>query len=441
MKLDDLFVETAYSSMNGFMKLKNYELEDFINYLPNYEFKQNIYLIKSEVVKEIVGKPIVDRVFAFTYRKGKLLYQEIIRKFESCKYCSVKNMYFGDGFGYRVAWNKTNNYYWMHDRDYGYWLEYSKDFGDGLWTTNITTKEEYEEILAKRPDLKYLSWNFKGYLSYLATIYKTYPELEILEKLDLLQLMNVSCFNYIRKNKAFVGFLFKNQNNKDAKFTDFKRAYLKNGDIEELREKRINEINATKSFNLANITNKIILANKEKIYEYIKRNHIDLTSYADMIKAMELFEVDFNDTKNIMPKDFKEIHDRYTKAYSERMSKELNEQINSIRDKYKELDLFYKDVHFKLPKEKAEFIDEGKRMDNCVGYMNYDERMAKGKILIVFIRDEQDKSLATMEFSLERNKIIQLRAKHNSNVSEDLEKLVNKVWLPKAKKIVEAMAM
>ena len=80
-------------------------------------------------------------------------------------------------------------------------------------------------------------------------------------------------------------------------------------------------------------------------------------------------------------------------------------------------------------------------MDNCVGYMNYDERMAKGKILIVFIRDEQDKSLATMEFSLERNKIIQLRAKHNSNVSEDLEKLVNKVWLPKAKKIVEAMAM
>ena len=42
MKLDDLFVETVYSSMNGFMKLKNYELEDFINYLPNYEFKQNI---------------------------------------------------------------------------------------------------------------------------------------------------------------------------------------------------------------------------------------------------------------------------------------------------------------------------------------------------------------------------------------------------------------
>ena len=441
MKLDDLFVETAYSSMNRFMKLKNYELEDFINYLPNYEFKQNIYLIKSEAVKEIVGKPIVDRVFAFTYRKGKLLYQEIIRKFESCKYCSVKNMYFGDGFGYRVAWKKTNNYYWMHDRDYGYWFEYKKDFGDGLWTTNITTKEEYEEIIVKRPDLKYLSWNFKGNLSYLATVYKVYPELEILEKLDLLQLMNVSCFNYIRKNKAFVSFLFKNQNNKDAKFTDFKRAYLKKGDIEELREKRINEINATKNFNLANITNKIVLANKEKIYEYIKRNHIDLTSYADMIKAMELFEVDFNDTKNIMPKDFKEIHDRYTKAYSERMSKELNEQINSIRDKYKELDLFYKDVHFKLPKEKAEFIDEGKRMDNCVGYMNYDERMAKGKILIVFIRDKDDKSLATMEFSLERNKIIQLRAKHNSNVSEDLKKLVNNVWLAKARQLVKEMTI
>ena len=441
MKLDDLFVKTAYSSMNEFMKLKNYELEDFISYLPDYEFRQNIYLIKSEAVQEIVGTPIVDRVFAFTYRKGRLLYQEIIRKFESCKFCSVKNMYFGGGFGYRVVWKKTNNYYWMHDRDYGYWLEYKKDFGDGLWTTNITTKEEYEEIITKRSNLKYLSWNFKGYLSYLATIYITYPELEILEKLDLLQLMNVSCFNYIRKNKAFVGFLFKNKNNKYALFIDFKEAYLKNRNVDECRDKRLNKIRMTKGFNSVDITNKIVLASKEKIYQYLKNNAIDMNSYADMIKAMELFDVDFNDTKNIMPKDFKEIHDRYTKAYSERISKELNDKISSTRDKYIDLDLICSDVHFKLPKMKSEFIDESKRMDNCVGYMNYDERMAKGEILIVFIRDKEDKSLATMEFNIKSRNIVQLRAKHNSPVTDDLKKLVNTVWLAKARQLVKEITM
>ena len=233
--------------------------------------------------------------------------------------------------------------------------------------------------------------------------------------------------------------MFKNKNDKQSSFIDFKKAYLENKDSNDCRMERLNKIYVRRRFSSGEIKNEVVLANREKINNYLEKNNIDIRSYADMIKAMELFEVDFNDTKNIMPKNFKEIHDRYCEAYHLKLSKDLNDKLKIANEKYKALDLTYKQFHFKLPKEKCEFIDESKRMDNCVGYMNYDELMANGKILIVFIRDEQDNSLATMEFNLASAKVVQLRAKHNSKVSEDLEKLVNKVWLPKAKKFISKM--
>ena len=443
MKLDDLFINKSVDLKELATTLKIYTLDDFWEHLPSFkDFKNTYYLVKSEVLNDFDGNKIIDRIFAFTYRKGNILWQEVIRKFEDSNLCLVKNMYLTSGCaaGYHVAWNrKTKNYYFDYEYDLDIWYEYDKRFGDGLYTKNITTKEEYQSIIDKRSDLKYLSWNFKGLLSYLVTVYKYYPELEVLEKLDLPQLINATCLNYIRKNKSFVSFLFKHKNDKQSSFIDFKKAYLENKDSNDCRMERLNKIYVRRRFSSGEIKNEVVLANREKINNYLERNNIDIRSYADMIKAMELFEVDFNDTKNIMPRNFKEIHDRYCEAYHLKLNKDLNDKLKIANEKYKALDLTYKQFHFKLPKEKCEFIDESKRMDNCVGYMNYDERMANGKILIVFIRDEQDNSLATMEFNLDSAKVVQLRAKHNSKVSEELEKLVNKVWLPKAKKFISKM--
>ena len=196
MKLDDLFTNKSVDLKELTTTLKSYALNDFLEYLPSFkDFKKTYYLVKSEILNEFDGTKVIDRIFAFTYRKGNILWQEVIRKFEDSSLCLVKNMYLTNGYaaGYHVVWNrKTKNYYFDYEYDLDIWYEYDKRFGDGLYTKNITTKEEYQSIIDKRTDLKYLSWNFKGLLSYLVTVYKYYPELEILEKLDLPQLINAT---------------------------------------------------------------------------------------------------------------------------------------------------------------------------------------------------------------------------------------------------------
>lgn len=87
---------------------------------------------------------------------------------------------------------------------------------------------------------------------------------------------------------------------------------------------------------------------------------------------------------------------------------------------------FQKDGFKVIPPNKAtEISDEGALLHHCVG--SYIERMAEGKTIILFIRQEQepDKPFFTME--VKNSEVIQLHGFQNCNAPEDVEKFVE-VW-------------
>ncbi len=87
---------------------------------------------------------------------------------------------------------------------------------------------------------------------------------------------------------------------------------------------------------------------------------------------------------------------------------------------------FQKDGFKIVPPNKATAIsDEGAMLHHCVG--SYVDRMAEGKTVILFIRQEQepDKPFFTME--VQNNKVVQLRGFQNSTPPEDVKKFVE-VW-------------
>ena len=68
--------------------------------------------------------------------------------------------------------------------------------------------------------------------------------------------------------------------------------------------------------------------------------------------------------------------------------------------------------------------------------MNYDQKVIREETLIFFIRSKEnpDTPLVTIEYSLQKRKILQYYAEHNQKPSEDIENYVYKKWLPYANK-------
>ena len=95
-----------------------------------------------------------------------------------------------------------------------------------------------------------------------------------------------------------------------------------------------------------------------------------------------------------------------------------------------------------IAKSPADLIREGELMHHCVGRMNYDIRFAQEESLIFFVRmkEQPDKPLVTLEYSLKTHKVLQCYATHNTKPNEDVLHYVNKIWLPYANKALKQIA-
>lgn len=66
--------------------------------------------------------------------------------------------------------------------------------------------------------------------------------------------------------------------------------------------------------------------------------------------------------------------------------------------------------------------------------MNYGQKFAREETLIFFVRDKnnQDSPFVTLEYSLNKHKILQCYAEHNTKPQEDVSNFITKKWLPYA---------
>ena len=115
------------------------------------------------------------------------------------------------------------------------------------------------------------------------------------------------------------------------------------------------------------------------------------------------------------------------------MRKELYAKFALIAEKYQPLQKDGKDAFVVLiARSPQDLIREGEALDHCVGRMNYDQKFAREESLIFFVRNakEPDTPFVTVEYSLERKKILQCYGKHDHRPTDDVLEFVNKKWLP-----------
>ena len=151
--------------------------------------------------------------------------------------------------------------------------------------------------------------------------------------------------------------------------------------------------------------------------------------------------------QNKLPHDFMRWHDiridQYAtaKAEADRIAKAaLCKQFGRIAEKYALLQHNKRSAFICIiAKSPADLIREGEALDHCVGRMNYDRKMIREDSLIFFVRmkEQPDKPLVTLEYSLTKHKVLQCYGEHDTKPNEDILHYVNKVWLPYANKALK----
>ncbi len=340
-------------------------------------------------------------------------------------------------YGYEGKKYRINSGSWYYS-DYDYmeqleasWLE-SKHF-------SRYQMFDIEKIAELDPSVKYCGYTKESGIYFIdyVKLYRKYPIGEMLMKLKLYRMINEKAMEAIQGNKAFQKWLFKHAKEVQyMAYTTAINAFKKqpDADARDYAKSLQYRIECGKKIAAGNrtMTRKLYkYASPEKICKYLEENHIDSRSYIDYITAAEWLQLDFNDTKVLFPKNFKEVHDSYTEQYGR--WRDEQEAIQKQKDRIS-LNMALKsrseEFHFcawkhggfiaVIATSKEDLITEGRHMENCVGKMNYDTRMEKGELVICFVRkaDDPDASFITAQVDTKSWKAVQFYGKGNSVVKD-----------------------
>ena len=130
--------------------------------------------------------------------------------------------------------------------------------------------------------------------------------------------------------------------------------------------------------------------------------------------------------------------DKFFKKEDEKERKDFYCKFLHISTKYFSLEHQNGMFAVVIAKSPAELINEGDVLHHCVGKMGYNEKMAKGESLILFVRDEKEieKPLYTLEFSPKTKSIRQFYGNHDTVPDEQARHIIYDEWLPLAKKLL-----
>lgn len=133
-------------------------------------------------------------------------------------------------------------------------------------------------------------------------------------------------------------------------------------------------------------------------------NNAALSAYADYITAADGCGLDLSNTIHLLPRDFWEKHDTVTAAWSaicaNRRNSEANAKYKARLPKLTARYLYWSDtLLIRAPVNAGEIVEEGKRLEHCVG--GYADRHLSGKTTILFLRrrDKPHVPLVTIEMN------------------------------------------
>lgn len=368
--------------------------------------------------------------------------------------CYVRDMeynYFG--YGFRVGW-------------YAEELQsQQKRFEDGKWyPAGAKYYDPYAPLInrgvvGKFPEYKYSAYQLyegRDIINYLR-LYEKYPQTEYLLKLGLgAYAENRSLLKKISKDKAFRKWFALHRRELALPYGNayntmtILQAYKTDLPLKDVRHFLFRKKQFERESGMAPIRELFHGWQLKKYFDYIEKQNISDRLYLDYLNVCNHLDVDMTLKRNLFPKDFTYQHDLRVEQYAEQKAIEEANQKQELMQKFCEVAKKYLPLqHNKrsaficvIAKSPADLIREGELMHHCVGRMNYDVRFAREESLIFFVRmkEQPDKPLVTLEYSLKTHQVLQCYATHNTKPDEDVLHYVNKIWLPYANKALKQIA-
>ena len=381
------------------------------------------------------------RVYAFRETKSYgFQLREVIR--ENIEDLVARDMYLTGCAGWKVVYKperkrSTNwygyNYYSIQEEDFGVWAYEGKV---GVHYTILNLDKLYEG------KYKYCGYQNGNLFEYLRA-YEKDPQIEFFGKIGIRpsKLLISKC----KKDKGFAHFLWQN---KDDYFTPKALIYAYDHHIDcktaqEIISEKARSIYFAKDFEHY-IRGKGV--DKLKIYRYCEKNHIQTWNYRDYLKAIDYLGLDFKDSKNLFPKDFKRMHDLRANEYASKKAKENEKAKKELAKKFKAKNQELRFLEFKkgfdlvlLPNTIRDLKTEGAKLHHCVGKMGYDNKVANGQSIIAFVREKDNPGIpfVTVEYDMKKNRVVQCYGDHDSNPDKEVKDFVNK-WAEYVRKELRA---
>ena len=178
---------------------------------------------------------------------------------------------------------------------------------------------------------------------------------------------------------------------------------------------------------LGSVMKKTSLSLKKVLNYADKLGYYGIGDWNDYLDQCIKLKYDMTDTLITKPKNLQKAHERLTKIIklkADELAQQQLEERNKKLEKMRYIDE-ERGLQIIIPKSLQEIIDEGKRLNHCVG--GYAGRHAQGKLTILFLRttEKPDVPYYTMEISTE-GQIVQCRGYKNNRANN-----------PKPQKIID----
>jgi hypothetical protein len=350
----------------------------------------------------------------------------------------------------KVGWyrEKLSNYPTWHDYDWG-------SNNDKYFQMNTATVVN-KEYISSLPEYKYSAidkYEYSDVMKYLRC-YEKYPQCEYLVKAGLSKIStSKQILTKCNKDKKFCKWLYVNKDEiaKNCFYTlTLLTAYRQNKPLKEVQKFLDFKKHFSVKDNFKNLK-EVFKKDMDKFLTYLTKQNTDGYCYTDYLNACEYLGLDINIDKNRYPHDFKKWHDiridEYNTAKALKDAKErqkLYKKFGKIAKKYLPLENNSKDNFICIiAKSPADLINEGEKLNHCVGRMNYDQKFAREESLIFFVRNKENPNIpfVTLEYSPKNHKILQCYGEHDSKPEDIVMNFVNKKWLPYANRQIKSMAI
>ncbi|MFR0814172.1 MAG: PcfJ domain-containing protein [Enterococcus casseliflavus] len=282
---------------------------------------------------------------------------------------------------------------------------------------------QWVDRLMSVSELRYLSLDDISE-SEIAFIYKYRQRIEYAQRINALELakqilerkldMRSITMKWLKRNKVF----FRNSNRSY-------QAYQVKQALESLGTKYIAGIEA---FMGADDVKKIPKEVKPiTLQNYLIKQKKKIGYYRDYFNALRDLNIPLN-SMNCLPRDLEKAHDKAVETLNAMEREVIRKEFEKRAVEEAFLEMTLNDVKFILPKEANELIEEGKKLEHCVGTNSYINEHADGDTTIVFVRkaSEPDKPYYTLEY--QDSELVQISGSNNKSPDEHLLETVNQ-WL------------